>query len=560
MTVSSTPGALVREGDILVGRNAPRDYWGEIPEAEFDQLLGLLGTSLDFDCTILDFFSGHPRQDLYVYITDTAGRGAGQSLLEREQGGIAVDLGAGMGAITEVLSTRFAKVWAIEGCRKRCEFLAHRKRLKGLQGVEVIHGDMLELPLESSSIDLAVCNGGLEWVAVGRDGPVRPIQKRFLAEIARVLKPGGILHLAIENRFGRQYLRGAPDHPGSKYTSLLPRWLATIVLRCQRTVPGFSVSQLTASYRNFTYSARGLRHLLAVSGLPYADVICVEPSYDVPRFAFNLRTSKRSLGQFFEALLKRRFHPIRDRALCNNYWVYASKNEPPKALAEEPLYFGYYDTLVVEGSRIRRTPLQGDQCFEDIILGPSLLQQQTPKRAEDIAAAYLEFLSKQVRPHAIARPELVGSELRRYLGSHVDQRVIANIESAVAQRHSTGQYHGDFWLGNLLFDRASGRSVLIDPEPQIFGSRELDVADFAIDLWLNRRRQPGAADLVNRIAALLGVDLRSRELILTAVARQVLRYTPVHRSHALVFTYLRLLIDLVSGTVPQDLGWLTRDI
>ena len=560
MTLSLHPGTLVREGDILVAPNASRDYWGETPEAEFDELLGQLRRSRDFDRTVLDFFSGHSRQDLYAYITDTPGWGAGLSILEGNQSGVAADLGAGLGAITEVLSSRFARVWAVEGCRKRCEFLAHRKRLKDLQGIEIIHGDMLEIPLESASVDLAVCNGGLEWVAVGREGPVRPIQERFLAEIARVLKPGGVLYLAIENRFGRQYLGGALDHPGSRYTSLLPRWFATIALRCQRNMPGFAVSQLTTSYRTFTYSVRGLRRLLAVSGLPYVSVVCVEPSYDIPRFAFNITASRRSLTRFFKTLLSRRFHPIRDRTLCNNLWVYAGKDEQPKWLPEEPVYFGYYDHLVVEGSRIRRTPLNGGEWFEDLIAGVTLLQRQVPKRAEDIAAAYLAFLSKQVRPQPITRPELARRELRRYLDGHVDPRVIASLEDEVAERHSTSGYHGDFWLGNLVFDRSSGRSVLIDPEPQLFGSRELDVADFAIDLCLNRRMPSGGDDLAHRIAALLGVDLRRRELFLTAVARQVLRYTPLHRSHALVFTYLRLLKDLASGTVPQALGWLAYDI
>lgn len=553
------PPLPVHDGDFLVASNAPVGYWGEIAETEFDDLLELLSTSSHFDRTVLDFFSSHPRRDLYPYITDTAGRSAWLSLLHGAAGELAVDLGAGLGAIAEALSARFVKVWAVEGCRKRCTFLAHRRRLKGLQGIEVVHSDVVELPLDSGSADLAVCNGGLEWVAVGRRGPVPRIQKAFLSEVARVLKPNGVLYIGIENRFARQYLRGVPDHPGTRYTSLLPRWLATAVLRSQRSTPGFSVPGLATQYRNYTYTGHTIRRLLQAAGFPNVSIACVEPSYDIPRYAFNIKAGSDILAPFFEIFVNRRFHPVRDRLFCNNYWVFASKKPFGADPAAKPVFFGYSDTLAIEGSSIIRKHLQGQVRHEAIVRGTSLLRRQAAPQAEDVASAFRTFLTEQPTPHADADLGVVRSALDTYLGGLLGVQAITSLLRIIATQHGGGRYHGDFWLGNLVFDEAAGRSVLIDAEPQLFGSPELDVADFAIDYFLNQRARLGCENLPQRLAATLGIDIRSRDLLLAALARQVLRYTPAHRSHGLVFTYIPLLREFASGNVPPALTWLTSD-
>ena len=125
------------------------------------------------------------------------------------RGGVALDVGSGHGAIAEGLARSFERVYALEGCRRRCELLVERKGLKGLDRVEVVHADAFAIPLEDASVDLVACNGTLEWVALTVPGRVGSVQRRFLAELRRVLKPEGVLYIGIENSFGRQYLRGS---------------------------------------------------------------------------------------------------------------------------------------------------------------------------------------------------------------------------------------------------------------------------------------------------------------------------------------------------------------
>jgi SAM-dependent methyltransferase len=60
-------------------------------------------------------------------------------------------------------------------------------RASGLSNVEVRDGDATRLPLEDSCVDVVISNGVLNLV---------PLKDRAIAEIARVLKPGGRVQIA----------------------------------------------------------------------------------------------------------------------------------------------------------------------------------------------------------------------------------------------------------------------------------------------------------------------------------------------------------------------------
>jgi arsenite methyltransferase len=60
-------------------------------------------------------------------------------------------------------------------------------RACGLANVDVRDGDATQLPVEAGSIDVVISNGVLNLV---------PLKDRAIAEIARVLRPGGRLQLA----------------------------------------------------------------------------------------------------------------------------------------------------------------------------------------------------------------------------------------------------------------------------------------------------------------------------------------------------------------------------
>jgi hypothetical protein len=98
----------------------------------------------------------------------------------------------------------------------------------------------------------------------------RRTQLRFLRELRRVLKPGGQLFVAIENRWGYEYFTGRPDHhSGLLYGSLLPRFLAN----------AYSIAWRRQPYRTYTYSRPGARRLFAQAGFAHQQFLGLTPGY-----------------------------------------------------------------------------------------------------------------------------------------------------------------------------------------------------------------------------------------------------------------------------------------
>ncbi|MHC6225591.1 class I SAM-dependent methyltransferase [Pseudomonas sp. X10] len=113
---------------------------------------------------------GYPPA-LQAWLRDGLGVGAGRPVL---------DLGAGTGKFTRLLSTLGAQVTAVEPvAQMRQQFSAR------LPGVAVLEGTAQHLPVASASQDAVVCAQAFHWFA----------EAASLAEIHRVLKPGGRLGL-----------------------------------------------------------------------------------------------------------------------------------------------------------------------------------------------------------------------------------------------------------------------------------------------------------------------------------------------------------------------------
>jgi SAM-dependent methyltransferase len=93
-------------------------------------------------------------------------------------GATVLDLGAGTGKLTRTLVRRYARVLAVEplpGMRAILE--------RELPDVEALAGEAAAIPLEDSSVDGVFCGQSAHWFA----------DDDSIAEIARVLRPGGVL-------------------------------------------------------------------------------------------------------------------------------------------------------------------------------------------------------------------------------------------------------------------------------------------------------------------------------------------------------------------------------
>jgi ubiquinone/menaquinone biosynthesis C-methylase UbiE len=102
-----------------------------------------------------------------------------------------LDVGCGTGEISSRLAETFpgASVIGIDLIEAHLD-LARRRYSALSSRLRFQHGDAFELPFAPASFDLVVCRHMLQAV---------PHPERVLAELTRVTRPGGILHLVVED-------------------------------------------------------------------------------------------------------------------------------------------------------------------------------------------------------------------------------------------------------------------------------------------------------------------------------------------------------------------------
>jgi SAM-dependent methyltransferase len=101
-----------------------------------------------------------------------------------ELGGEVLEIGPGPGRTTDVLRHRVARLTALEIDARLAGALG--ARLRG-GNVAVVRGDGTALPFPDAAFTGAVCFTMLHHV------PSAELQDRLLAEVCRVLRPGGVL-------------------------------------------------------------------------------------------------------------------------------------------------------------------------------------------------------------------------------------------------------------------------------------------------------------------------------------------------------------------------------
>lgn len=121
---------------------------------------------------------------------------------------VVLDLGAGLGEAAEALRERYRHAQVIEVDLAESMLRARRPGWRFWKRRQALCADVRRLPLATGSVDLAFSNLMLQWCDV-------PAQA--FAEIARVLKPGGLLLASTFGPLTLQELRaawaGADDLP-----------------------------------------------------------------------------------------------------------------------------------------------------------------------------------------------------------------------------------------------------------------------------------------------------------------------------------------------------------
>jgi len=270
-------------GGVLDFTPEDRFYWGEIPQDDMirvNRRAEETGWFQAFRETIV----GKSKRDLSKYVLDRVRIAGLFHYYDPKRSDACLDLGSGWGPISFGLSRFYSTVYSIDGVYDRLEFQAIRAKQDRVSNVTIIKSSLLKIPLTDQSMDVVIVNGLLEWIGLSDEGTdPQALQIHFLEEVHRVLKSGGKIFIGIENRVGVYYLMGGRDHSGLRFTSLMPRWLASLVVRMTQRGEGASVfSGATSRYRTLTYSYWGYQKLLNQAGFQQPKVYWTWPSYNYP--------------------------------------------------------------------------------------------------------------------------------------------------------------------------------------------------------------------------------------------------------------------------------------
>ncbi len=117
-----------------------------------------------------------------------------------------LEIGAGCGALSRYLGECGANVLALEGSPQRARIA--RSRTRDQSNVTVV-SESLSSFITTWQFDVVTLIGVLEYAAM--DSTADDPAKAMLAHVASLVKPDGVLILAIENQLGLKYFSGAPE-------------------------------------------------------------------------------------------------------------------------------------------------------------------------------------------------------------------------------------------------------------------------------------------------------------------------------------------------------------
>lgn len=174
----------------------------------------------------------------------------------------ALEIGCNLGQHTRVIAPQVRRLEAIEVVEMQARFARAWCDEEGLDNVTITSGaGSGRLPYDNARFHVVICNYVLEWCAGRSKTHPANFHRDFLAEMHRVLRPGGRLLLSTKNRFSLRYLTGAEDeHLGTRFGSALPRILSDRMRRAAKLghTPGYlhSWDELDAILRDVGFSER----------------------------------------------------------------------------------------------------------------------------------------------------------------------------------------------------------------------------------------------------------------------------------------------------------------
>ncbi|NOZ70094.1 MAG: methyltransferase domain-containing protein [Deferribacteres bacterium] len=261
-------------------------YWGEYAEDVMDGLV-LRCREAGWKTALREFFA--ERDPSYYDYIIKEGRADWHFIIPLDRDARILDAGCGWGTLSFALARMYREIVALDAVRQRVQFIDIRRNSENAGNIFPVHGQVNYMPFPDEYFDLVVFNGVLEWIpCIEKEKEPCLSQMEALDEARRVLKKGGYLYLAIENRWSAMNFLGFRDpHSGLRFAPLLPRSVANIYSRRARG----------RDFREYTYTYGEHRRMLRDAGFTGIRFYAPLPSYR--NFYYILPVDDPSMTRFF---------------------------------------------------------------------------------------------------------------------------------------------------------------------------------------------------------------------------------------------------------------------
>jgi len=201
-----------------------------------------------------------------------------------------LDIGFGSGGFLLALAQQSKMVTGIDISPDIVKKMRNRLELHKLNNIRLSCESAVNLPFENNEFDLIILNGVLEYTAQGQKGLPRETHIKILKHIRKLLKPGGLFYLGIENRYYLKFVLGHRDHYEMRFSNILPRNLSRFI----------SKNILKKEARNHIYSYNEYVELLGEAGFNDPLFFTALPNYKAPEYIIPIE----NIEDVREAILK----------------------------------------------------------------------------------------------------------------------------------------------------------------------------------------------------------------------------------------------------------------
>lgn len=305
-----------------------------------------------------------------------------------------LEVGSGMGAITEVLVKNEVKVVANELSPRRASVNAYRN--KQAKNLEIVVGNLQDYK-PKEKFDYVICVGVLEYAGtfIHSANPY----KDFVKFLNTFLKPGGVVLIAIENKLGMKYFAGAREDHTRRYFDGLNNYPQRLEVKTFGKTElakliessGFHIKQFYYPYPDYklpqvVYSDNflpGIKTTIPKSKFP-------APNFDQPReFLFSESQLARSLEK----------NKIYDN-FANSFLVEAINNSPEnKHRKSREVIFSQTATSRADNFKIRTN------AFKDFDTGEIIF------RKEALTPLSVPHLNRMLDTYKILKKQIDRSNL-----------------------------------------------------------------------------------------------------------------------------------------------------